>query len=75
MAAKKIVYVSERAHQGLKLLAAHRRCTMGEVLEALLEEELAELANPWTGPEGLYLQQRALQRVWDDPALDVYNDD
>ncbi|MBI3997686.1 MAG: hypothetical protein HY355_01545 [Armatimonadetes bacterium] len=48
---------------------------MGEVVEALVAEELAELANPWTGPEGLWLQQKALAEVWDDPALDVYNDD
>ncbi len=40
-----------------------------------VDRELAELANPWTSPEGLLLQQAVLARVWDDPALDVYDED
>jgi hypothetical protein len=75
MAAKKMVYISARAHQRLKLLAAHKQRAMGEVVEALIEEELSELANPWTSPAGLLAQQAALGAVWEDPALDVYDDD
>ncbi len=48
---------------------------MGQTVEELVDEELAELANPWTSAEGLWLQQKALAEVWEDPALDVYNDD
>jgi acetoacetate decarboxylase len=70
----KIVYVSEQAHQRLRLLAARRNRPMGRVVEELVDEELAELVNPWTGPEGLSLQQKAAAAVWDDPALDVYNE-
>ncbi len=36
---------------------------------------LLKLANPWTGREGLALQQAALAKGWSDPALDVYNAD
>jgi len=71
----KIVYISEKAHQQLKLLAARRNRPMGDVVEGLIEQDLADLLNPWTGPEGLVLQQDVLARIWDDPALDVYNDD
>lgn len=74
MARAKIVYVSEEAHRRLKLLAAWRSRTMGQTVEELVTEELAELANPWTSPEGLWLQQKALAEAWEDPALDVYND-
>jgi acetoacetate decarboxylase len=48
---------------------------MGELVRELVEQELADLANPWTSPEGLALQQHVLAQVWDDPALDVYNHD
>jgi hypothetical protein len=72
--AKKMVYVSPAAHQGLKLLAARRNRPMGEVVAELVDQELADIANPWVTPQGLALQQRALARLWDDPALDVYND-
>jgi len=75
MARGKMVYISREAHQRLKLLAARRNSPMGEVVSELVAAELAELANPWTSPEGLWLQQKALAEVWDDPALDVYNDD
>ena len=75
MARGKIVYVSEGAHRRLKLLAARRNRSMGQTIEELVAEELAGLANPWTSPEGLWLQQKALAEVWDDPSLDVYNDD
>ncbi len=71
----KIVYISEEAHRRLKLLAARRNRTLGQTVEELVERELAELANPWTTADGLRLQQKALAEVWDDPALDVYNDD
>ncbi len=70
----KIVYVSAEAHRRLKLLAAQRNHSMGQTVEDLVAEELAELANPWTSPEGLGLQQKALAEVWDDPALDVYKE-
>ena len=75
MSTGKIVYVSQRAHGRLKLLAARQNRTMGDVVEELVEHETAELANPWTSNEGLMVQQRMLARVWEDPALDVYNDD
>ena len=71
----KMVYISPDAHRQLRLLAARRSRPMGEVVATLIGQELAELANPWTRPEGLLLQQEVLAKVWDDPALDVYNDD
>jgi hypothetical protein len=72
---KKMIYVSEQAHGRLKLLAARRNRPMGEVVEELVAQEVADLANPWTTPEGLILQQNMLARIWDDPALDVYDHD
>ena len=75
MGRAKMVYISEEAHQRLKLIAARRNRPMGQVVEELVEQELADLANPWTSPEGLLLQQDVLARVWDDPALDVYDHD
>lgn len=75
MAQRKRVYISEEAHQSLKLLAARRNRPMGRVVEELVAHELDDLASPWIGPGGLWLQQRALSKVWDDPLLDVYNDD
>lgn len=71
----KMVYVSVEAHQRLRLLAARRNRPMGQVVAELVDQELADLVNPWTSPEGLMLQQKALAAVWDDPALDVYDDD
>ena len=71
----KMVYLTSEGHQRLKLIAARRSLPMGRVVEELIERELADLANPWTGPEGLLLQQAALAKVWSDPALDVYNAD
>ncbi len=44
-------------------------------MEELVEQELPELANPWTSPEGLLLQQDVLGRVWDDLALDMVDHD
>ncbi|PYV08001.1 MAG: hypothetical protein DMG07_27030 [Acidobacteria bacterium] len=70
-----MVYISSDAHRRLRLLAARRNRSMGEVVETLIGQELAEITNPWTGPEGLMLQEQILAKVWDDPALDVYNDD
>jgi hypothetical protein len=70
----KMVYLTPQGHQRLKLLAARRNLPMGRVTEDLIERELAELANPWTSPDGLLLQQAALAKVWADPALDVYQD-
>ncbi len=75
MTRAKIVYIPEQAHRRLKLLAARRNRPMGEVVEELVDRELAELANLWTSPEGLLLQQAVLARVWDDPALNVYDED
>lgn len=75
MTRAKMVYISEEAHRRLKLLAVRRNRPMGEVVEDLVEQKLADLFNPWTSPEGLILQQHALAQIWDDPALDVYNDD
>lgn len=75
MARSKMLYISARAHQRLKLIAARRNCPMGQVVAELVEQELADLANPWTSPEGLLLQEHVLARVWDDPALDVYDHD
>lgn len=71
----KMVYVSEDAHRQLKLLAARRNRPMGEVVEELVGQEVADLGNPWISPAGLMLQQNVLAHVWDDPALDVYDDD
>lgn len=75
MARAKMVYISPEAHQRLKLLAARRNRPMGQVVEELVKQELAALANPWTSSEGLLLQEHVLARVWDDPALDVYGHD
>lgn len=75
MGRAKMVYISEEAHQRLKLIAARRKRPMGQVVEELVEQELVDLANPWTSPEGLLLQQDVLARVWDDPALNVYDHD
>lgn len=75
MGRAKMVYISEGAHRRLKLIAARRNRPMGQVVEDLVEQEVADLANPWTSPEGLLLQQHVLTRVWDDPALDVYDHD
>jgi len=71
----KIFYVSEEAHRQLRFLAARRNRSMGQTVEELVAEELAELSNPWTSREGLWLQQKALTEIWDDPALDVYDND
>lgn len=71
----KMVYVSEEAHRRLKLLAARRNRPMGEVVEELVDQEVADLVNPWMSPGGLLLQQTVLAQVWDDPALDVYGND
>jgi hypothetical protein len=70
-----MVYISIDAHRQLRLLAARRNRPMGEVVATLVKEELVELSNPWTGPDGLLLQEQMLAKVWSDPALDVYNDD
>lgn len=75
MPREKMVYISEEAHQRLRLLAARCNRSMGKVVEDLVAQELAEVASPWTGAGGLWLQQKALAQVWADPALDVYNDD
>jgi hypothetical protein len=69
-----MVYVSEQAHHRLKVLAAQRNRGMGELVEELVDREVDELSNPWTLPEGLQLQQRALADAWSDPALDAYDD-
>lgn len=75
MSMLKTVYVSDQTHRRLKLIAVRRGRTMGELIEDLVEQEAAELGNIWTSPEGLAVQQEALAKVWEDPALDVYNTD
>jgi hypothetical protein len=75
MPREKMVYVSSKTHDALKILAARRNRPMGEVVDDLVEHALADVANPWLGAEGLGVQQKAFARVWDDPALDVYDDD
>jgi len=71
----KMIYLTAEAHQRLKLLAARRSRTMGAIVEEMVERELADVAGPWTGPDGLLLQQQVLAQAWSDPALDVYNRD
>ena len=75
MSRGRVVYVPDEAHRRLRLLAAKRERSMGEVVAALVEQEFAELLNPWTNPDGLVLQQKILAGVWADPDLDIYNDD
>ncbi len=70
-----MVYVSPDAHRKLKLIAAQRALPIGAVVADLVDREIADLAAPWTGPNGLLLQQRVLAQVWDDPELDVYDAD
>lgn len=53
--------------------AAHRR-PKGRLVEERVEHEIVDRTGPWTQPEGLALQQRALEAVWADPALEVYDD-
>ncbi|MGH7543460.1 MAG: hypothetical protein ACREK7_05925 [Gemmatimonadota bacterium] len=71
----KMVYVSESAHRYLKILAARRGRSMGELVEELVEREAEELRNPWLTPAGLRVQEKALDEVWGDPELDVYDED
>jgi hypothetical protein len=75
MASNKIVYVSKHVHMKLKMLSAQRGRSMGKVLEELVESEVDDMANPWVNPDGLSLQQKAVESAWDDPDLDAYNDD
>jgi predicted DNA-binding protein len=75
MAPQKLVYVSEETHRRLKLLAARRDRTIGHIVGDLVEREVAEVASEWILPAGLELQQRVLEQVWADPALDVYDKD
>jgi len=72
---EKTVYVSETAHRRLKILAARRNRSMGELLEEMVEREAEEFENPWLTPAGLRIQEKALHELWGDPALDVYDDD
>lgn len=71
----KMIYISDNVHQNLKMMAARRRRTMGALVEEWVEREMSELANPWTGTGGLLLQQKAIEKLWSDPALDIYNDE
>ena len=75
MSRTKMVYVSDDTHRRLKILAARRNRSMGELVEEMVEGEAEEIDNPWLSPAGLGLQQQALHEVWGDPALDVYDDD
>ncbi len=74
MVRDKMVYISEAAHRRLKILAARRSRSMGQVVEELVEREAEELENPWLTPPGLRVQEKAMHEVWGDPALDVYDD-
>jgi acetoacetate decarboxylase len=71
----KMIYLTAETHQRLKLLAARRSRTMGAIVAEMVERELADVAGPWTGPDGLLLQQQMLAQAWSDPALDVYDRD
>ena len=75
MPGQKLVYISPDAHRRLKLLAARRSRTMGEMVAQLVDEELTDLSNIWTSTEGLKLQERMLAKAWADPALSVYDED
>lgn len=75
MSRNKMVYVSDSAHRLLKILAARRGRSMGELVEELLEQEAEELRNPWLTPPGLRVQEKALEEAWGDPALDIYDED
>lgn len=75
MARGKMVYVTKEVHQQLKLLAAQRNRPMGKLVEELVANELGDAANAWMSPEGLMLQQKVLALLWEDPDLDVYDDD
>jgi predicted DNA-binding protein len=75
MSRQKTVYLSDAAHRRLKILAARRNRPMGELLEELVEREAEELENPWLSESGLEVQGKALDELWSDPALDVYDDD
>ena len=48
---------------------------MGELVEELVEREAEEVENPWLSPTGLGIQEKALDELWGDPALDVYDRD
>ena len=69
MLGQKLVYVAPDTHRRLKLLAARRNRTMGEMVGQLVDEELTDLSNVWTSAEGLKLQERMLAKAWADPAL------
>jgi hypothetical protein len=75
MPREKTVYVSEAAHRRLKILAARRNRSIGDLLEEMVEREAEEFENPWLTPSGLRVQETALTEVWGDPALDVHDDD
>ncbi|MGH7571654.1 MAG: hypothetical protein ACREMK_07410 [Gemmatimonadota bacterium] len=74
MARDKMVYISEAAHRRLKILAARRSRSMGQVVEELVEREAEELDNPWLTPSGLRVQENGPREFWGYPALDVYDD-
>ena len=40
----------------------------------MVDREAKMLENPWLSPAGLGLQAQALDEVWSDSALDVYDD-
>ena len=75
MSRGKMVYVSEATHQRIKILAARGNRPMGQVIEDLVDREISDLTNPWLATEGLGLQEKALNELWGDSSLDVYNDD
>ena len=75
MTRNKTLYVSESTHRRLKILAARRNRSMGEVVDELVEREAEELENVWLSPAGLGMQEHVLRDVWEDPALDIYDRD
>jgi hypothetical protein len=75
MPSEKTLYVSEATHRRLKILAAKRNRSMGDLVAEMVERETEDLDNAWLSPGGLELQSQMLRDAWDDPALDVYNRD
>jgi predicted DNA-binding protein len=75
MIREKMVYISADAHRRLKVLSARQSRPMGELVEELVEREAEVLSNPWASQAGLKLQQKALAEAWDDPEMDVYDED
>ena len=70
-----MIYVSPATHRKIRMLAAREGRTMGQVVGRLADQRIAFESNPWIEGVGLSLQGEALARVWDDPELDMFDDD